>query len=241
MLSGHFDEGLIDVVGVVDILLQFQESFEGGAEELRVSESVANILVFFFCFGGDIILVSFSVVMVASDRAVESFPFPFDDVFELLFRMPDGLGSESVLVGEGPCHLLVNISSGESNIGELVWGDSVGVEVGVDSRDAFFVGPIEFGDGVPDLSLKTHVKFELLNDSIVLSYFGLIVVLIEFVVDVVGRVGILVGKKRVLLVVSVGVVFKRLQVVLFLCGGEKPEGIGGLLTKSEDILGQSSC
>lgn len=91
------------------------------------------------------------------------------------------------------------------------------------------------------MSLKTHVKSELLNDSIVLSYFGLIMVFIEFIVDVLGRIGILVRKKRVLPVISVRVVFKGPKVVLFLCGREKPESIGRLLTKSEDILGQSSC
>lgn len=113
-MSGHFDERLINVVRVVDVFLQFQESFKRSAEELRMSKSVADILIFFFCFGGDIILVSFPVVIVTSDWAVESFSFPFNDVFELLFRMPDSLGNESIFVGKGPCDLLVNISSGES-------------------------------------------------------------------------------------------------------------------------------
>lgn len=241
MLCGHFNERLIDVVGVVYIFFQLQESFKRSTEEFGVSESIADILVFFLWFGCDIILVSFSMVMVFSDRSIESFSFPFDDVLELLFRVPDGLGGESILVCEGPSDLLVNISSGESKVGKLVLSDAVGVEVGVDAWYAFFIGSIEFCDGVPDLSLESHVKFELLDDSVVLGYFSLIMVFIKFVMDVFWGMRILVRKKRVLFVIGVGVVLERLEVVLFLCGGEKPESIGWLLAKSEDILGQSSC
>jgi hypothetical protein len=40
VLAGHFDKRLVGEGRVIDVLLEFQQSVEGGSKELRVSKSI---------------------------------------------------------------------------------------------------------------------------------------------------------------------------------------------------------
>lgn len=145
ILSGHFNEGLVGEGRMVDIFFQLEESVHGGAEELGMTQPVSNVLVFLFGLDGDVVFVAFAVVVVASDRSVESFLFPFDYVLEGNFLIPGGIGDEPVFVGEGPDLLSMNVPAGETQVGKVLRGGSVGVEVGVDAGGALLVGAVKFG------------------------------------------------------------------------------------------------
>jgi hypothetical protein len=193
VLGGHGDKGLVGEGRMVDVFFKFEQPVERGSEEFRVSESVADVGVLLFRFYCNIVLVSFGVVVVVSDRTVEPLFFPFNDVFEGNGCVPGGVGDESVFVGEGPHLFSVYIAAGEAQVGQSLSCNSVGIEVGVDSGNTASVGTVEFGYGIPDFALNLEVVFEVVDDLVVLVDFGFVVVLVEFVVDVFGGERVLVG------------------------------------------------
>jgi hypothetical protein len=79
-----------------------------------MSQPVTDVFVFLFWFDGYIVFIAFAVVVVSGDWSVESFLFPFDDVFELLFRLPNCLSDKSVLICECPCYFVIDISPWEA-------------------------------------------------------------------------------------------------------------------------------
>lgn len=186
ILSGHFDERLVEESGVEDVLLKFEKSVDWSSEEFRVAESVADVGIFIFGFDCHIVLISFSVVVVMRNGTVESLFLPLDDVLERSWSIPGCIRDEAVLVGKSPDLFVVIIASGESEIGERLFLDAVGIEVCINAGNTFLVGPVEFGDCVPHLALDLEVVFEVVNDGVVGLNLNLIVVLVELVVDVVG-------------------------------------------------------
>jgi len=216
VLARHLDEGLVQEGRVVDILLQFKQPVQRSAEEFRVAQSVSHVLVLLLGFDGNVVLIALAVVVVAGDWTVESLLLPLQDVLEGRLLVPDGVGHEAVLVGEGPHVLAVNIAAREAQVGQFLGGEAVGVEVGVDARDALLVGPVEFGDGVPDLSLHLEILLEVFDDCVIGISFGLVVVLVKLGSDIVGRGGVLVGQGRIDLVIEEGVLLEQLQILLLL-------------------------
>ena len=186
VLTGHLDKRLVSEGGMIDILLEFQQPVEGSPKELRMAEPVRDVLVLFFRFDWDVIFVALAVVVVAGDGPMQAVSLPLLDVLEGHWLVPDRVPHEPVLVGEGPGVLIVNIPARESEIRQLLRGDAVRIDVSVNTRDALLVGPVQFGDGVPNLPLKFEIKLEILDDLVIGVSIGLIVVLVKFRGDVIG-------------------------------------------------------
>lgn len=226
-LGGHFDEGLVEVGGMVDILLELEEPVNWGSEELRMSQAIGDVLVLLLGLDGDIVLVSLAVVVVVGDWPVQSLLLPLHDVFELRLLVPRGIGDKPVLVLEGPLSFFGQISPWESEVGQFGGSGSVGAEIGVDAGNAALVGAVELGDGVPDLSLDLEIMFELIDDPVVLEDLGFVMVLIKLVMDVLGGVGILVGQCGIGLIVDIDIFFEEFSVGLLLGVVEQGERVVG--------------
>lgn len=119
------------------------------------------------------------MVVISSDRAVQSLLLPLDDVFEGSWFVPDSVGYEAILVGESPHMLAVNISSCEAQIRQFFSGYAIWIKIGIDSRNASLVGSVEFGNGVPDLSLYFEIVLEILDNIVVSFSVGFVVILVE--------------------------------------------------------------
>ena len=131
------------------------------------------------------------MIIVVGYRSVESFFLPFDDVFEGRTFVPDSVGDEAVFVREGPDLFFINISAGESKVWQWFLGGSEGVEVGVDTWDASFIGSVKLCKCRPYFSLNFKVVFEVADYFVVLLDLGFVVILVEFAWDVVWRIGVL--------------------------------------------------
>ena len=107
-------------------------------------------------------------------------------MFKRDWCIPGSVGDESILVCECPHLFAVDVSTRETDIRQGLGSNSADVEVGIDTRDTASVGAIEIGDGIPDFALDLEVMLEVVNDLIVLLNIGFVVVLIEFVVDIIG-------------------------------------------------------
>lgn len=226
-LGGHLDEGLVEIGRMVDILLELKEPVNWGSEELRMSQSIGDVLVFLLWLDGDIVLVSLAVVVVVGDWPVQSLLLPLHDVFELRLLVPRGIGDKPVLVLEGPLGFFGEISPWESKIGQFGRSWPVGVEIGVDAGNAALVGAVELGDGVPDLSLDLEIMFELIDDPVVLEDLGFVMVLIKLVMDVVAGVWVLMGQCGVGLIVDIDIFFEEFGVGLLLGVVEQGERVVG--------------
>lgn len=226
-LGGHLDEGLVEVGRMVDILLELEESVNWGSEELRMSQSIGDVLVLLLWLDGDIVLVSLAVVVVVGDWPVQSLLLPLHDVFELRLLVPRGIGDKPVLVLEGPLDFLGEISPWESEIGQFGRNWPVGAEIGVDAGNAALVRAVEFGDGVPDLSLDLEIMFELIDDPVVLEDLGFVMVLIKLVMDVIAGVRILMRQCRIGLIVDIDIFLKEFGVGLLLGVVEQGERVVG--------------
>jgi hypothetical protein len=102
---------------MIEIFLQFKKSVDGSTKEFRMAESVSNVFVFFLGFNGNIILISFCMIVISCDGAIESLFFPLNNVFKPRFLDPRSISDESVLIQECPSMLSVNISSRKTEIG----------------------------------------------------------------------------------------------------------------------------
>lgn len=110
--AGLLDERLIQVSWVEDVVFELEESVNGAAEEFGMTQSVGDVLVLFFGFQLNVILVTFGVE-VFGDRSVKSFVLPLFNVLEIVFLVPWGVGDESVLIGENKL-LIVDVLSFET-------------------------------------------------------------------------------------------------------------------------------
>lgn len=197
---------------MVEILFELQESLKRVAEKFRMTQSVRDIFVLLFRLDGHIVLVSFAVIVVSSDRPVESFFLPFDDMLELLLGVPGSVGDESILILEGPVSFVHDISARKTEIRELLFCGPVFAEVGVDTWDSILVGSVKLCDGSPYLSLHFEVVFEVVYDIVVLFDFDPIVVLVELASDVMRRAGVLMRKRWIGFIVHDGIFFDLPQV-----------------------------
>jgi hypothetical protein len=165
------------------------------AYELLVAESVGNVLPLLLLLDGDVVLVSFGVVEVPGDGSVSSLLFPLDKVIVAVFSREGSLGDESISIGwVSEVVLWVLLLPLEPQILQIGLFGSVFVEVGVYSSDSSFVGSIEVTEGIPDLFLDGQIVFEVIDDLVVGFDFNLIVVLVQFAVDVVLGGGVLMGE-----------------------------------------------
>lgn len=114
VLARHLDKRLVTEGRMIDIFLKFQQSIHGSSKEFRMSQSVRDILVFFLRFDRNIILVSLCMVVISGDWSIQTLLLPLDDVFKRNRLIPDCVGHEAILVGEGPNVFVVNISSRET-------------------------------------------------------------------------------------------------------------------------------
>ena len=153
-----------------------------------MSKSICNILVFFLRLNGNVIFITFSMIVVVSHWTVKSLLLPFDNVFELRLLVPGSIGNKSILILESPNRLFENISSLETNIGELIFrfNKAISVKVRINSWNSLLIWSIQLGDGVPNFLLNPKIMFELINNPIILYDFSFIMVLIEFALHVFG-------------------------------------------------------
>ena len=70
------------------------------------------------------------------------FLFPFLDVLVIEAVIEGSVGNKPVLIGEGESILIVEISAGEAQVAEFRLGDSVGVNIGINTRNSTFVGSV---------------------------------------------------------------------------------------------------
>lgn len=202
-------ERLVQINWVENIVLEFEESVDWGAQEFWMAESVGNVMVLFLGFHFDIVLVTFGVEMFG-DWSVGPFVFPLLDVLEVMFFVPWGVGDESVFVGEDD-FLVVDVEPVESQIFELGLDWSILIHVGIDTSDTVLVGPVKITDGMPDFSLDFQVVLEVINYSVVFFDFGFLVVFIKFWVDVLRWVVVLVREPWVSFVLDFGVGFEFVE------------------------------
>jgi hypothetical protein len=167
-----------------------------------VAQSISDILVFLLLLHRHIVLVAFSVVVVVGDRSMQSFLLPLDAVLEGDGSIPRSVSDEAVFVGKGENLLGVDVPPGEAQVRQIQRSRAAGVKIGVDSGNSSLVGPIEPSDGVPYLALHLEVILEVGDDGVVGTDLDLIVVLVKFGLDVIVRVGVLMGKHRVGFVVK---------------------------------------
>ena len=226
-LGRHLHERLIEVGRMVDVLLQLEEPVDWGSEELRVSQSIGDILVLLLWLDGDIVLVSLAVVVIMGDWPVQSFLLPLHDVFELRLLVPGRIGDKPILILEGPLGFFGQISPWESEIGQFGSNWPVGVEIGVNARNAAFVWAVELGDGVPDLSLHLEVMFELIDNPVVLEHLGFVMILIKLIMHKLAGVRILMGQRWIGLIVDIDIFFEEFSVGLLLGVVEQGERVVG--------------
>lgn len=89
-----------------------------------MTQSISHILVLFLRLDGNIILVAFSMIVILGDRTMQSLLLPLYDVLEWYFRVPWCISNESIFVGKGPDLFIMNISSWEAYIGQLLFPNS---------------------------------------------------------------------------------------------------------------------
>lgn len=116
ILSWHFYEGLIQENRVVDIFLQFEKSVQSSTEKLWMTESICNVLVFFLRPNWNIVLISFGMIVIARNWAIEPLFFPLNDMLESWVFVPRGIGYKSIFIEIGKRGLFINISSRKTEI-----------------------------------------------------------------------------------------------------------------------------
>ena len=221
MLGGHVHKRLISEGGMVDILFEFEESVDRSSKKFRMAQSVSYIGIFLFRFDWYIVFVALSMVIVVSHRSVQSFTFPFDDMWEGNLFIPRGISDEAILVGEGPYLFVVNISAGKAQIWQFFHSRSISVQICVNSRNTAFIGTVKTSNGFPDFSLNLEVILKVVDYGVVFFYFGFIVVLVEFAGDVIGGGWVLVRKCGIDLVLKSGIFLDSAEVGLFFGEGEE--------------------
>jgi hypothetical protein len=126
------------------------------------------------------------MVVVSGDWSVQTLLLPLDDVLEGNRFIPDGVGDKAILVGEGPNVFVVNISSRETQIWEFLGNDAIWVKVRINSRNSFFVRPVKFSNGVPDLALYFEIMLKVLDNVVISLDICFVMVLIKLRSDVLG-------------------------------------------------------
>jgi hypothetical protein len=76
---------------MVDILFKFKKPINWGSEKFGMTESISNIFILFLRSNSNVVLVTFSVVVITSDWSIESFLLPFKNMLERDFDMPRGV------------------------------------------------------------------------------------------------------------------------------------------------------
>ncbi len=165
-----------------------------------MTQSVSNVLVLLFWFDFNVVLVTFWVEMFG-DWSVESLLLPLLDVLEVVFFMEGSVGDESVLIGENDL-LVVNIASFKSQIFKFCLYWTIFVKVSINSSNTVLVWSVKIADGLPDFFLDFQIVFKVIDDFVVLSDLGFIVVLVEFRVNIFGRVGILMWKVGIFFIID---------------------------------------
>jgi hypothetical protein len=167
VLGGHLDERLVDKGRVENVLFEFEKTVHGSTEELGVAETVSDVIVLLFGSDRNVVFVSFSVIVVSSDRAVLTLLLPLDDVLERNLFMPGSVSDESVLVGEGPHGFVVDVSALEAEVRKHLLVGTVGIEIGINSGYTSLVRTIEVGDGLPNFTLDLEIVLEIVDDGVV--------------------------------------------------------------------------
>ena len=168
-----------------------------------MAQSVSDILILFFRFQLNIVLVALGVE-VFGDWSVGSLMFPLLNVLEVVFFVEGGVGDESIFISEDN-FLVVEVLSFESQILKfwLYW--TILVHVGVNTSDPVLIRSVKIADSVPYFPLYFEIMPEIINNFIVFGDFNLIVVLVKFRVNILRRVVILVGQPGVLFILDFGV------------------------------------
>jgi len=74
----HFHEGLIKVIGVIDITFESHESFERVTKDFRMSESISNVVVSLVIRSSNIVFVSLIVMEFIGNGTVSKLLWPFN-------------------------------------------------------------------------------------------------------------------------------------------------------------------
>lgn len=212
--AGLLDEWLIQVSWVEDVVLEFEESVNRAAQKLGMAQSVGNVLILFFGFQFNVVLVTFGVEMFG-DWTVESFVLPLLNVLEIVFLVPWGVGNESVLVGENEL-LVVDVLSFEAQILKFWLDWAIFINVGINAPDSVLVRSVKVGDGLPYFFLNLKIVLEVLDNFVILFNLGFIVIFVEFGVNILRRVVVLMWQVRILFIIDFSIGFKLVKIFDFL-------------------------
>ena len=179
-----------------------------------MAQSVGDVLVLFFGFQFNVILVTFGVE-VFGDWTVESFVLPLLNVLEIVFLVPWGVGDESVLVGENEL-LVVDVLSFEAQILKFWLDWAIFINVGINAPDSVLVRSVKVGDGLPYFLLNLKIVLEVLDNFVILFNLGFIVIFVEFGVNILRRVVVLVWQVRILFIIDFSIGFKLVKIFDFL-------------------------
>lgn len=149
-----------------------------------MTQSVSNELIFFLWFQLNIILITFGVE-VFSNWSVKSLLFPLLDVLEVVFLMERCICNKSVFISKTK-FLIIDVLSLESKICKFWFDWTIFINVGINASNSVFIRSIKIADGLPDLLLNFQVVFEVIDDGIVRCDGNLIVVFVEFRVNIFG-------------------------------------------------------
>ena len=118
------------------------------------------------------------MIVILGDRTMQSLLLPLYDVLEWYFRVPWCISNESIFVGKGPDLFIMNISSWEAYIGQLLFPNSTWLQIGIDSGYSSLVWSVQLCNGTPDFPLQPEIIFEVIDDSIVLLNLNSVVILV---------------------------------------------------------------
>jgi hypothetical protein len=131
------------------------------------------------------------IIEYLGDWSFLAFLLPLLQVLKVEDLVEGGVGDEAVLVGESERIVFELLISGESEVLELWFREAVGVEIGIDTRDAFLIRTVKIVDGVPHLLLQFEIMFEIIDKFIICIYFSLIMELIQLRMHIFFGLGIL--------------------------------------------------
>lgn len=190
-----------------------------------MAQSISNVLVLFFRFQLDVVLVSFRVE-VFGDWSVESLLFPLFNVLEVMFLVEGGVRYEPVFVSKDD-FLVVNVLPFESQIIKfrLYW--TILIDVCVNTSDSVFVWSVKVADSLPYFSLDSEIVFKVVDDLVIFTDLDLVVVLVELGVNIFRRVRILVGEPWIFFILDFGVCLEFVEIVDFLLGSKEGESLVG--------------
>lgn len=86
---------------MVDVVLQLEQPFDSRTEQLRMTKSIGEELIFLLRFNGNVVLVSLGMVEMAGDWSILVLFLPLLNVTGDPVKLVGSVRDEGILVEEG--------------------------------------------------------------------------------------------------------------------------------------------